>query len=207
MVRASRIVTSFVAAFAVGCGIWSAIPRFEDPSRRLTAAEEGRLANLITEHRFVVATLLNEFGIPYHTSKISPEAHALFNQKPLATLHFLHRQVSYGDAETSVRAAAIAMAAGKEFYDPWIFLDFVKRDYDSIDPHIGRSRRQTLLKMVDRRIEEIAQSKAQSSEKLPRLDRATLGRDRWPREVNQDDETVVVTLVRTPAGTGYWSHR
>jgi len=207
MPRALRIVISRVAPLAIGCAVWSAVARFDDPRQQLTTAEQVRLASLITQHKFVVEMHLSESGLPYHISTISPEAHTLFNHKPLATLHFLKQQVTDSDPETSVRAGAIAMAASEGLYDARSYLFFLSREYDDVDPQIGRSRRQILARMVNSRIEKIATAKTQASVDSPQRDRGTLGADRLPLEARQEDKTLVVNLVRTSEGVGYWTRR
>jgi hypothetical protein len=79
----------------------------------------------------------------------------------------------------------------------------LKQDYDDFDK-ISGTRRAKLVKMIDNRMERVALAAPKMTERAGRRDRGTLGRERHTDEVHPSEDVIVVNLVETSQGTGYW---
>jgi hypothetical protein len=158
---------------------------------------------LIADHEFLLELHVNESGLPYHTSTLDPEVHALFAQNPIATLHFLRREVTESEPKLSIRAAALALETGKDSYSAWLY-DLLEQDYDKENPY-GNTHRDRLLAKIDDRIKKISADERKTNVTARRPDRGTLGSERQTiEEADPTDELVVVELVETSQGKGYW---
>ena len=202
MLPRARLKICCVTILCVGFSVWVIVDRVAHPLPPLTEDEQSRLEKLIENHEFTFELHLNESGLPYLISTIDPEAHALFRQKPLSFLNFLRGEVAKRGPDESLRAATIALAAGEDSYDARFYYS-MKQDYDDFDTTFGNTRRGELLKMIDNRMERVALAAHEMTERAGRRDRGTLGRDRH-LEAHPEAEVVIVDLVQTNRGEGYW---
>jgi hypothetical protein len=201
MPRLASLAICSPAVLLAGFLIWVLADRIAHPYPSLTPDEEACLKRVVAEHAFSLELRLNEFGLPYHDSTIALEAHELFRRKPLAMLHVLRVQVAEAKSKASLRAAAIALEAGKDSYSVSLYY-FWEQDFEK-DSIAGSIRRDMILERIDNRIREIGAAEQATKVPVCRRDRGTLGRERQIEEKDREDELVIVDLVQTSRGKGY----